>query len=227
GGEGGPPWTPRPVTSISSRNWSGPKGRYPTGAFLHAQQRPVLPEGAAGVLAAVRDYGSKAYDAPPGPRWSADALANAVGWRLVEITERQGPDAAAQSLHRIAQEMNASGPVDVLADVAAGLYLRHGIAPDVFGPLAATAGMLAYTKIRGGGGWRPFAGNARLELWQQAHTADAAIAAQDLADQVANAVANPSYSRTIGVSQALVSAFAIQPPDASRPPAADALACWD
>ncbi|WP_318205842.1 hypothetical protein [Streptomyces sp. SCL15-4] len=227
GGEGGPPWTPRPVPSTSSRNWSGPKGRYPTGAFLHAQQRPVLPEGAAGVLAAVRDCGSKAYDDPPGPRWSADALANAVGWRLVEITERQGPGAAAQLLHRIAQEMNASGPVDVLADVTAGLYLRHGIAPDVFGPLAATAGMLAYTKIRGGGGWRSSAGNDRLELWQQAHTADAAIAAQDLADQVANAVANPSYGRTIGVSQALVSAFAIQPPDVSRPPAADALACWD
>ncbi|GGV50672.1 hypothetical protein GCM10010293_61860 [Streptomyces griseoflavus] len=227
GGEGGPPWTPRPVPSRSSRNWSGPKGRYPTGVFLDAQQRPVLPEGAAGVLAAVRDCASKAYDDPPGPRWSADALANAVGWRLVEITESQGPDVAAQLLHRIAQDMNASGPVDVLADVAAGLYLRRGIAPDVFGPLAATAGMLAYTKIRGGGGWRSFAGNDRLELWQQAHTADAAVARQDLANQVANAVANPSYGRTVGVSQALVSAFAIQPPDASRPPAADALACWD
>jgi hypothetical protein len=227
GGEGGPPWTPRPVPSKSSRNWSGRQGRYPTGVFLHAQQRPVLPEGAAGVLAAVRDCASKANDDPPGPRWSADALANAVGWRLVEITERQGPDVAAQLLHRIAQEMNASGPVDVLADVAAGLYLRHGIAPDVFGPLAATAGMLAYTKIRGGGGWRSFAGNDRLELWQQAHTADADVAGQDLANQVANAVANPSYGRTVGVSQALVSAFAIQPPDASRPPAADALACWD
>ncbi|MEU4659419.1 ATP-binding protein [Streptomyces sp. NPDC023723] len=227
GGEGGPPWTPRPVPSKSSRNWSGPKGRYPTSAFLHAQQRPVLPQGAAGVLAAVRDCSSKAYDDPQGPRWSADALANAVGWRLVEITERQGRDAAAQLLHRIAQEMNASGPVDVLADVAAGLYLRRGIAPDVFGPLAATAGMLAYTKIRGGGGWRSFAGNDRLELWQQAHTADAAVARQDLANHVAHAVANPSYGRTVGVSQALVSAFAIQPLDVSRPPAADALACWD
>lgn len=227
GGEGGPPWTPRPVPSTSSREWSGRQGRYPTGAFVHAQQRPVLPEGAAGVLAAVRDCASKAYDDPPGPRWSADALANAVGWRLVEITERQGPEVAGQLLHRIAQEMNTSGPVDVLADVAAGLYLRQDITPDVFGPLAATAGMLAYTTIRGGGGWRSFAGNDRLELWQQAHTADAAIAAQDLANQVANAVANPSYGRTVGVSQALVSAFAVQPPDASRPPAADALACWD
>ncbi|GAA2476591.1 hypothetical protein GCM10010422_20310 [Streptomyces graminearus] len=228
GGEGGPSWAPRsPVPSKASRNSSGFKGRYPTGAYLHAQQRPLLPVGAAGMLAAVRDCSSKAYDDPPGPRWSADALANAIGWRLVEITERQGSDAAAQLLHRIAQEMNASGPVAVLADVAAGLHLRQNIAPDVFGPLAATAGMLAYTTIRGGGGWRCFAGNDRLELWQQAYTADAAVAGQDLAGQVANAVANPSYSRTIGVSQALVSAFAIQPPDDSRPPAADALACWD
>jgi hypothetical protein len=79
GGEGGPPWTPRPVPAKSSRNWSGPKERYSTGAYPHAQQRPVLPEGTAGVLAAVRDCSSKAYDDPPGPRWSADALANAVG----------------------------------------------------------------------------------------------------------------------------------------------------
>ncbi|MFJ9154298.1 AAA family ATPase [Streptomyces sp. NPDC102270] len=227
GGEGGASWRPRPVPSKFSRNWSGPKGRYSTGAYLHAQQRPVLPEGAAGVLAAVRDCSSKAYDDPPGFRWSADALANAVGWRLVEIADHQGLDAAAQLLHRVAQEMNASGPVEVLADVAAGLHLRQDIAPDVFGPLAATAGMLAYTKIRGGGGWRSFAGNDRLELWQQAHTADAAVASQDLADQVANTVADPSYSRTIGVSQALVSAFAIQPPDAFQPSTADALACWD
>ncbi|MFF2367837.1 AAA family ATPase [Streptomyces sp. NPDC058122] len=227
GGEGGPPWSPRPVPSKNSRNWGGPRERYSTGAYLHAQQRPVLPEGAAGVLAAVRDRSGKAYDDPPGPRWSADALANAVGWRLMEITDRQGPDVAVQLLHRISQEMNSSGPLDVLADVAAGLRLRQDLAPDVFGPLAATAGMLAYTKIRGGGGWRSFAGNERLELWQQAHTADADVAVQHLADQVADAVAHPSYSRTIGVSQALISAFAVQPPNASRPWAADALACWD
>ncbi|WP_416965048.1 AAA family ATPase [Streptomyces sp. Agncl-13] len=227
GGEGGPSWSPRTAPVNNSRNWGGPRERYPTGAYLHAQQRPVLPEGAAGVLAAVRDCSSKAYDDPMGPRWSKDALASAIGWRIVEITDRQGPDEAAQLLHRIAKGMDASGPVDVLADVAAGLHLRQDIAPDAFGPLAAMAGMLAYTTIRGGGGWRSFAGNDRLDLWQQAHTADAAIAVQNLADEVANTVANPSYSRTIGVSQALISAFAIQRPDSSRPSAADALACWD
>ncbi|MEU1667070.1 AAA family ATPase [Streptomyces sparsogenes] len=227
GGEGGPPWAPRPVPDNTSRDWSGPKKRPNTGAYLHAQQRPTLPEGAAGVLAAVRDRSSKAYDSPLGPRWSMDALANAVGWRLLEIIDRHGADAAAQLLHRIADEMSASGPLEVLADVAAGLSLRQDIDPAVFGPLAATAGMLAYTKIRGGGGWRSFAGNDRLELWQQAHTADAAAAVHDLADQVVHAVAEASYSRTIGVSQALVSAFAVHSPNVSQPPAASALACWD
>ncbi|MFE4334457.1 AAA family ATPase [Streptomyces sp. NPDC056831] len=227
GGEGGPPWAPRPVPNNTSRDWSGPEECPTTGAYLHAWQRPTLPEGAAGVLAAVRDRSSKAYDAPLGPRWSTDALANAVGWRLLEIIDGQGADAATQLLHRIADEMNASGPLEVLADVAAGLRLRQDIDPAVFGPLAATAGMLAFTKIRGGGGWRAFAGNDRLELWQQAHTADAATAVHYLADQVVHAVAEASYSRTIGVSQALVSAFAVHPPDVSKPPAASALACWD
>ncbi|MFJ3278997.1 AAA family ATPase [Streptomyces halstedii] len=226
GGEGGPPWTPRPVPANNSRNWSGPEKRPTTGVYLHAQQRPTLPEGAAGVLAAVRDRNSKAYNAPLGPRWSRDALANAVGWRLLEILDGQGADAAIQLLHRIADEMTPSSPLELLADLASGFQLRQDTDPDVLGPLAATAGMLAYTKTRGGGGWRSFAGNDRLDLWRQTHAADADTAARNLADQVAHAVTEGSYHRTIGVSLALVSAFAVQPPHAS-PPAASALACWD
>ncbi|MET8925207.1 AAA family ATPase [Streptomyces sp. NPDC004623] len=226
GGEGGLPWAPRPVPNNTSRDWFGPEKHPTTAAHLHAQQRPTLPVGAAGALAAVRDRTSKAYDAPSGPRWSRDALANAVGWRLLEVIDGQGADAAAQFLHRIADEMNASNPLELLADLASGLRLRQDSDPGVFGPLAATAGMLAYTKMRGGGGWRSFGGNDRLDLWQQAHYADPATAARNLADQVAQAVAEASYSRTIGVSLALVSAFAVQPPLAS-PPAVSAFACWD
>jgi hypothetical protein len=227
GGEGSPPRAPKPARNTTSRQWFSTEKRYPTLTYLHAQQRPALPEGSVGILAAVRDHSSKAYDDAPGPRWSMDALANAVGWRLVEVTVSQGTDAAVQLLHRIADGMRSSGPLEVLADVATGLRLRQDIDPDAFGRLAATADLLAFTKIRGGGGWLSFAGNDRLELWQQAYAADAATAIRGLADQVAHAIAARSYSYTIGVSQALVSAFAAQPPDASRPPAADALACWD
>ncbi|MBT2492417.1 hypothetical protein J7E96_28685 [Streptomyces sp. ISL-96] len=226
GGEGGPHWAPRPVPTKTSRDWSS-RRRPTTGAYLHAQQRPILPPGAAGVLAAVRDRSSKAYDDPPGPRWSRDALANAVGWRLLEILHVQGADAVTQLLHRIPEEMNLSNPLELLADIATGLRLRHDTDPGVFGPLAATAGMLAYTKTRGGGGWRVFAGSDRLDLWQQAHAADTTTAARVLADQVAQAVANPTHNRTTGISQALVSAFAIQSPDTSQPSPASALACWD
>ncbi|MBT1094207.1 ATP-binding protein [Streptomyces sp. Tu102] len=225
GGAGGPNWAPGPSPNKASRDWSS-RRRPATGAFLHAQQRPLLPQGAAGVLAAVRDRSSKEYDAPSGPRWSADALANAVGWRLLEILHHQGVDAVTQLLHRIPEEMNLTNPLEFLADIAAGLRLRHDSDPGVLGPLSATAGMLAYTKTRGGGGWRAFAGSDRPDLWQQAHTADPATAAGVLADQVAQAVANPSHNRATGVTQALVSAFAIQPPD-SQPSPASALACWD
>ncbi|KOX42417.1 AAA family ATPase [Streptomyces sp. NRRL F-7442] len=226
GGEGGPHWAPRPAPNRTSRDWSS-RTHPTTGAYLHAQQRPILSQGAAGVLAAVRDRSSKAYSDPQGPRWSRDALANAVGWRLLEILHDQGADAVTQLLQRIPEEMNLSNPLELLADIAAGFRLRHDAAPDVFGPLAATAGMLAYTKTRGGGGWRAFAGSARLDLWQQAHAVDATTAAHVLAAQVAQAVANPTHSRSTGISQALVSAFAIQPPDPSQPSPASALACWD
>ncbi|MEU9384139.1 ATP-binding protein [Streptomyces sp. NPDC048279] len=40
GGEGGPPWAPRPVPSTSSRNWSGRQERYPTGAFCMPSSAP-------------------------------------------------------------------------------------------------------------------------------------------------------------------------------------------
>lgn len=226
GGEGGPHFEPEPAPVKTSRDWSS--RRHPTTqAYLHAQQRPTLPGGAVGVLAAVRDRSSKAYDAPQGPRWSGDALANAVGWRLLELLQNQGADAVMQLLHRIPDEMNLSNPLELLADIAAGLRLRQDTDPDVFGPLAATAGLLAYTKTRGGGGWRAFASSDRLDLWQQAHAVDATTAARVLADQVAQAVANPAYSRATGISQALVSAFAVQSPDPSQPSPASALACWD
>ncbi|MGX1886938.1 NACHT domain-containing protein [Streptomyces sp. NPDC055287] len=226
GGEGGPLWSPKPATAKTSRAWSEPKGRYATGVYLHAQQRPTLAEGAAGVLAAVRDYNDKPYDAPPGARWSQESLVNAVGWRLLEVIDRHGADAATRLLHRIAEELSPIKPRELLADIATGLRLRQEAASDTLGPLAATAGVLAFTTMRGGGGWRSFAGKERLDLWQQAHSAETAVAANLLADQVARAVADASYSRTIGVSQALISAFAAQAP-LDRPPAVDALACWD
>ncbi|MEU6934782.1 AAA family ATPase [Streptomyces sp. NPDC046374] len=226
GGEGSPLWSPKPVPVKRSRDWSGPKGRYTTGDYLNAQQRAALGEGAGGVLAAVRDYNDKPYDAPPGPRWSADGLANAVGWRVLEVIDRHGTDAAARLLHRIAEEMSPTKPRELLADIATGLRLRQEAAPGALGPLAAKAGVLAFTTMRGGGGWRAFAGKERLDLWQQAYSADATVSVGLLADQVARAVADDSYSQTIGVSQALVSAFAAQAP-LDPIPGADALACWD
>ncbi|MFC5813586.1 hypothetical protein [Nonomuraea harbinensis] len=185
-----------------------------------------MPEGAAGALAAVRDYKSKAYDAPPGPRWSREALANAVGWRLLEALDTQGAEAATRLLHRIADEIDAFHQLELLADLAAGLHLRQDIAPDLLGPLAATASTLAYAKARGSGGWRSFAGKDGLDLWQQANSADPATAAHNLAEQVAFAVTEASYNSTIGVSQALVSAFSVRPPHAS-PSTVSAFSCWD
>ncbi|MFB6628129.1 AAA family ATPase [Streptomyces sp. NPDC056374] len=226
GGELSPLWSPKPVPVKRSRDWSGPKGRYATGDYLNAQQRAALPDGAAGVLAAVRGCNDKPYDAPPGARWSADGLANAVGWRVLEVIDRHSTDAAARLLQRIAEEMSTTKPRELLADIATGLRLRQETAPGALGPLAAKAGVLAFTTMRGGGGWRSFAGNDRLDLWQQAYAADPTVSVGLLADQVARAVADASYSQTIGVSQALVSAFAVQAP-LGQMPGADALACWD
>jgi len=225
GGDGPPPRTPKPDSNSSSER----RARAPAdiATFLHAQQRPALPPGAVGAVAAVRDHGSKPYnDDPDAPRWSAEALTNAIGWRLMQVAADNGADAAAQLLYRVADEFGALGATALLADVGAGLELRRDTDPGTFDRLASVAHTLAFAKIRGGGGRLTFAGRDRLDLWQRAQALDAAAAAATLADQVASAVAGRRYG-TIGVTQALVAAFAARPPDPTRPAPADALACWD
>ena len=225
GGEGAPPRPPKPETEHASR-WNS--GSRPTlSQVLHANQRPELPGGAASVVPAIRDYVSKPYnDDPASPRWAAGALANAIGWRLLQVTTEDGADAAIGLLHRVVEEFNALSNTAVLADVAAGIDLRRDDAPQTLIPLASAAYTLAFTKIRGGGGWLTFAGRDRPDLWQRAVALDADTATGILADQVATAIGGRPYG-THGVTQALVAAFAAQSPDPADSHPGSAFACWD
>src|SRR5690606_13344700 len=145
-----------PNTDTSVPGWGrDPRSLLP---FLHALQRPELPPGAPGAVAAVRDHRSKPYDDDPAaPRWATDALTNAVGWRLMQVAVDEGADAAIRLLYRVVDEFGALGDTAVLADIATGLELRREADPDILDRLASAAYTLAFTKIRGGG-WRTFAG---------------------------------------------------------------------
>lgn len=228
GGDGGPPRRPTPKSRPKpSRRWFGGPRQLSLSQLLHAAQRPELPRGAAGAIAAVRDYVRKRYDDDPAaPRWTSDALVNAVGWRLMQVACGDGADAAIRLLHRIAEEFRDLSDSEILADIAAGLDVRRVEDPERMDRLTSAAYTLAFTKIRGGGGWRTFAGRDRLDLWVRATAVDTGTAAAILADQVAAAIEGRPYG-TYGITQALVAAFAAQPPDPARPSPMDALACWD
>ena len=225
GGDGAPPRPPKPKADRPSR-WDS-RSQPRLSQVLHANQRPELPPGAAGIVPAVRDYASKQYkDDPAAPRWAADGLSNAVGWRLLQVAADDGADDAIALLHRVVEEFGALGDNAVLADIAAGIELRRDEDPPSLNRLASAAHTLAFTKIRGGGGWLTFAGRDRTDLWQRAVALDAGTANGLLAEQVVSAIEGRRYG-THGVTQALVAAFAAQSPDPADSRPGSAFACWD
>ncbi|MCH6165155.1 AAA family ATPase [Pseudonocardia alaniniphila] len=224
GGDGAPPRPSKPGAEHASR-WNS-RSQPTLAQVLHANQRPELPDGAAGVVPAIRDHASKPYnDDPASPRWAADALTNAIGWRLLQVATEDGADAATGLLHRVVEEFNGLSDTAVLADLATGIDLRRDDAPQTLIRLASAAYTLAFTKIRGGG-WLTFAGRDRPDLWQSAVALDADIATRILADQVATTIGGRQYG-TRGVTEALVAAFAAQSPHPADSHLHSAFSCWD
>ena len=176
------------------------------------EQRPVVPGGRAGVLLAARDYQSKQYrDDETAPRWDLDALANIIGWRIIEATVDRGADAGIELFEDLAREVSSYSDNEIFAAVAEGLAIRAvDEMAEVLNRVAAYALTRAYIRIRGGGGWRSFAGRERADLWASAYAIDSATAETTLAAAVAEIVAS-SAQRTYGVTQAVVAAFSTSP----------------
>jgi hypothetical protein len=224
GGDGGPPRRPKPKPEPSPR-WVGERQRS-LDQVLHASQRPDLPIGAAGAIAAVRDRMSRRFDdEPDAPRWAEDALTSAIGWRLLQMATEDGADAAIGLLHRVVEEFNALSETRVLADVATGLDLRHDNTDDPLGRVASAAYALAFTNIRGGG-WLTFAGRDRPDLWQRAVALDADTATGLLTGGIVTAIEGRRYA-THGITRALVAAFSARSPDPADTRPGIAFACWD
>ncbi|RJQ92768.1 ATP-binding protein [Amycolatopsis panacis] len=227
GGNGVPCYqvTPRFEESSSPPHSSGRHNR--RCGFVSDQQRPELRSGTAGVISVVRRYVRQRYDSDDAsPRRDRDALTNIVGWKLVETANQKGTDVALRFLNRIAEAFTGLDDSTMLAEVATGLDLRRPGTDDRLDRLASTAYVLAFTRLRGGGGWKTFAGRDRVDLWERAATIDANTAATALANQVVRVLEGKGYA-TSGIAEAMVAAFAAHSPDPTRPRPETALACWD
>jgi AAA ATPase domain len=188
-------------------------------------QRPVIPEGRAGAVAAARDYELKQYrDDADAPRWDIDALANAIGWRIIEATLNDSAQAGIELIDDVAREVSQfSGNNEIFAVIGEGLAVRCDGTSDALKTVASYCLSLAYIRIRGGGGWRTFAGRERVHLWTAAHDLDPATAERTLAAAVAGTVETDAQ-RTYGVTQAVVAALAARPVGT---PGGTATDCWE
>lgn len=193
------------------------------GRLLEGQQRPILPAGAAGAVVAARDYARKKYsDEPSAPRWHIDALTNAIGWRLVEVTAANGAQAGIQLLDDVAREIPSFSDNEIFAVIGKGLSARWatGKALDT---VAAYCLTLAFIRIRARGGWQSFAGRERVELWKEAHALDPDTAEKTLAAGVGSAVSAGDMG-LYGVTQGVIAALAAQP---TGKQGGTAIECWN
>ena len=226
---GGPEFGVRPPRVEKKRNdrWGSDPTPDPTKTqqYLISEQRPTCPEGRAGALIAARDYELKEYsDDAEAPRWHIDALANAIGWRIIEATLNDGAEAGIGLIDDVAREMfRYSSNNELFAVIGEGLAVRCDGTSDALKTVASYCLTLAYIRIRGGGGWRAFAGRERTDLWTTAHDLDPLTAERTLATALAGTVETDAQ-RSYGVTQAVVAAFAAKPTEA---PGGTAVDGWD
>lgn len=186
-----------------------------------AAQRPKVPEGRAGVISIAHAIDKERNQDEPAT-WDINAAVIAIGFRILETTLSEGRYAGIALVDDVAREISTFSRNEIFADLGQGLaaYADSDIA---VAEVASYCLVTAYQRIRGGGGWRQFAGRERRELWEQAHKLAPDTAERALAAAVTNRVAAASYD-SYGSSQGLITAFAAQP---TTSPGGTATDCWD
>lgn len=213
---GGPAFTPREPRDEHNDTTKYPPSQPQRGPealleMLEASQRPTFGSGAQGAALAARDYQDKGYRPDQSTiRYDLDALANTIGWRILEATTTDGAEGGKQVLDAVARELRIMTADELFATLANGLAERcDGTIPELE-QVASYASVLAYTRIRGGGGWQTFAGRERIELWTRARALHPDTADDTLAAAIAYNIATERYG-LFGITEAVVAAFAGAP----------------
>ncbi|MDX8031747.1 ATP-binding protein [Lentzea sp. BCCO 10_0856] len=220
GGSAFAPRVPRREQTRNSMDWSpGPKADpLQLQKRLVNAQRPFVPEGRTGALLAARELKSQRYGGDTATRWDLDTATNIIGWRIIESTLVHGQRFGIELLDDVAQELGWYRDNKVFAEIGEGIAMRCGD-NDALQTVASYCLTLAYVHIRGGGGWRAFAGRERADLWRRAYELDSDTAQRTLAAAVVQTVRSDAQS-TYGVTQAVIAAFAATRDDT-------ATECWE
>jgi hypothetical protein len=105
-----------------------------------------------------------------------------VGWRIIEATLTYGAEAGIGLVDDVAREVARFSDNEVFAGLGEGLAARCESTTDSLQTVASYCLTLAFIGIRGGGGWRTFAGRERVHLWTAAYELDPVTAARTLAE---------------------------------------------
>lgn len=213
---GGPAFTPPQPSAINDKNDHGVETHsrrdpQPLSRVVEASLRPVFGHGPQGAARAVRDYQDAGYRPDDSTiRYDLNTLNSTIGWRILEATSTDGFQGGKSVLDAVARELRYTTSDELFPTLAANLAERcDGTIPDLE-KVVSYAYTLAYTRIRGGGGWQTFAGRKRVDLWSKARALDPDTADDALAAAIAYNIATERYG-LFGITQAVVAAFAAAP----------------
>ncbi|WP_328410803.1 AAA family ATPase [Nocardia sp. NBC_00403] len=208
GGPFFPAREPRPEKTNNSGYRHHPfRGPGNSKKLLDSTQRLKLPSGPRGAVIAARHYDDKNYGSDPN---DLDALVNAIGWRILEATAADGPDAGIRTIDAVARELHYMSNHEIFATLADGIARQCDSTIRNLEQVASYCYTLAYTRIRSGGGWRTFAGRERVDLWTKARALHPDIAERTLAAAIVNNIETGDRG-FYGIVQAVIAAFAAQP----------------
>jgi hypothetical protein len=176
-----------------------PSYRPESDPFSSFRDNPIFPAEATPLelMAAIRSARRSMNEADKGH----DRLVNALGYRLVELLEKE-EDEAARLLRSFARETYFWAGATPLADLAEGLErLGHARA-------AALAFSLAYARSKGGGGYLFLGDEKHLPWLQQASALSQDISSRALADEIAHLLNQQRFY--LGITRHLVEALAAQ-----------------
>lgn len=180
-----------------------------------SRAQPFAP-GLPGVYEVIQTIRHRRRDSE-GSGLGPDGFQDALGFRLVELDETGRGGDAEQALFELADALPFGESPVLLTSLSDG-FQRFGRAR-----LAATAGVLAWTRMSQRGGWGAFGAEANLDYLAGAFVADATVASEVLGREVARTAITSGSS---GTSQALILAAKAGALPWSSGPGDAAIRCW-
>ncbi len=132
---------------------------------------------------------------------SIDALANALGYRLIELAQSSTDTTEVEILlKQIGKDTGLNSDIDVVYASLAEGFIRFG-----HPRLAALAYALAFTRSRGAGGWLSLGDEKHAHLFRSSLQLDHTVAYETLAEEVLSKIDGDSYEP--GLTQHLITLF--------------------